>query len=426
MKTIVAIALLTILAVANCECDLDKLKVQLEARGEKIRGDALAINKYVWGKFNMDSEERNVEFIKRILSLKKSDIIMVITFIAQRHPELCEEAKYNEVVGEVAANFLDTQVEFNASPTSSDSSPTSPDSSRPYGPKNSTLFGEVAANFLDTQVEFNGPYGPKKRTEIEKSTPLKEYLLNLPIETVKAYALAAEAYERNKTKSILLGGLHDYIDSLNIKQIVTILEEFIVRNPELTKKKLKNLVSAKNIEFNGPVKRTESELRAYLKNKELLTLKDYALAAEAYHREKHNIVLLGGLHDYIGRLDKNEIVETLIDFLRQNPGLTEEVLKGLVAQKTEQLTFVEDNTLNVDFLQGLEEEELKVIALALEKFDREKNGEGFLIGGIVNYFGQWNNNDLKKYINRKINKHNLNEREVKFIIYDYMEENKLL
>ncbi len=63
----------------------------------------------------------------------------------------------------------------------------------------------------------------------------------------------------------------------------------------LTNRKLNNLVSANfakfvEIESAGPIKRTESELRAYLLKKEWATLKDYAITAEEYNKDNTTLL----------------------------------------------------------------------------------------------------------------------------------------
>ena len=66
----------------------------------------------------------------------------------------------------------------------------------------------------------------------------QEYLVSLPRIHLIEVALSCESFIRKKKGVKLLGGLHDYIDSLENKEIITIIKSFVSENPELDITKL--------------------------------------------------------------------------------------------------------------------------------------------------------------------------------------------
>lgn len=132
---------------------------------------------------------------------------------------------------------------------------------------------------------------------------IEDYLFKMNLEDLKNIALAGESYDRTQRKVILLGGLHDYIDSLSKDQVYEIIMNYVKQYPELRRPGF--LESLAGIPDKG--------FESLLKNYDLPKLKNTALALEAYDRDVRKIRLMGGLHDYIDTLT----AENLIEYIRR-------------------------------------------------------------------------------------------------------------
>ncbi len=99
MKAIIGILLLAILTMAHAkiECDTISLEYRLNSRGDKVREEALAIFNYVWSRY--DGESDKTIFIEQIKTFKMSSVVSIVIYMAQQHPEICDESMYNKIVG---------------------------------------------------------------------------------------------------------------------------------------------------------------------------------------------------------------------------------------------------------------------------------------------------------------------------------------
>jgi hypothetical protein len=177
----------------------------------------------------------------------------------------------------------------------------------------------------------------------QHSESMQECLINGDRKTLMRWALVAEAVlNAHEPNGKILGGLHDYIESLgnhelakyvsvasrshpeinNRKNMEKLAETYgISSEHELNKEHINNEnlneenkinenLNAENKTFNTRLDRIFSELMGE-DQKDLIS---WAFVAERYDREKHGFHQLeGGLEDYIWKLEKEKIVDYIAD-----------------------------------------------------------------------------------------------------------------
>lgn len=214
-----------------------------------------------------------------------------------------------------------------------------------------------------------------------EATTTDDYLTNLPRINLIETALSCETYIREKKKIVLLGGLHDYVDTLENKEIITIIKSFIKENPELDLTKLKSFTIKKVL--------TQQELEAYLnglvKNpKDLTLLVQAALSVDSYDLEHSMYKRLGGLHDYAHLLTQKQLVDATVAIAKRWPELyTEGKLSEIMSRQKVRLQGATFGGVE-DYLFKMSLEDLKKIALAGESYDRTQR-KVILLGGLHDY-----------------------------------------
>lgn len=159
---------------------------------------------------------------------------------------------------------------------------------------------------------------------------LEDYVFRLPREELIGYALASETYSRNKKHLHLLGGLNDYISRLSNQEISDYILKSAKEFPELNNlETLKTLVNKYQIDAKNFIQ-PEVNVKSPIRGGDLLSdlpsvprdvLNNYAIAAEKYHREKLNLTLLGGLHDFINTLTNQQVIEYITQEVKEHPEL---------------------------------------------------------------------------------------------------------
>jgi hypothetical protein len=157
MKTIVAITLLSLLALANTmpQCNLDAINSFLISRGHKLYEEIIIIAKYITKKEGGDIDA--IPF-KGILELPRRTLVEFLVKVIASHPELCNEKTYNDIVNPPKSILLEVE-----------------------------------------EFPYHG------RTELE----LRNYLYNMDDKTLRAYAIAAEDFDNQKEGIKRLNGLRD-------------------------------------------------------------------------------------------------------------------------------------------------------------------------------------------------------------------------
>ena len=226
---------------------------------------------------------------------------------------------------------------------------------------------ELSLEKLNTLADFN---------LTSNDHQIMGWLGDLDIEKLKKIAIGCETYSRKtKKQEKLIGGLHDYINFLEKQDIIKIIVEYINQYPELGKNGLLLALSEEKL-------LTNSEVKEFLTTKSQKTLAQLAITVENYVRTKKNIFVIGGIHDYAFRLEKEQLIEIVEKYVSENPelavdGKLDSLLTSQLTQSHPILGGIED------YLKDFSLEELKKMALEAEKYDIEKNG--FRLGGLHDY-----------------------------------------
>lgn len=243
---------------------------------------------------------------------------------------------------------------------------------------------EIILDYASQYSELNDLAKLKEIAKIKeepKPTNMQEYLVSLPRIHLIEVALSCESFIRKKKGVKLLGGLHDYIDSLENKEIITIIKSFVSENPELDITKLEGFIKKNEL--------SKEQLEAYLNGlvkdpKDLTQLVQTALSVDSYDIEHSKYKRLGGLHDYAHTLTQKQLVDAIIAITGRWPELKQE---GKLAQISDrQKSRLQGATFGgvEDYLFKLNLEDLKSIALAGESYDRTQR-KVILLGGLHDY-----------------------------------------
>lgn len=167
--------------------------------------------------------------------------------------------------------------------------------------------GYLEAMNSRTEHNHHGPILGRSRSESNFGSSLLKY----DIEELKSIALSCESYERKKLNKFLIGGLHDYIDTLSAEELRDIIVEYANKYPELQENGfLESLSSLK-----------KDPLTSSLDKLSMSDLKSVCLRLESYDRKKRNIRIFGGLHDYIDTLSRDDLYSYAKKMVAKNPEL---------------------------------------------------------------------------------------------------------
>ena len=211
-------------------------------------------------------------------------------------------------------------------------------------------------------------------TSIKSLGGLEDTLRLLNRENLQKIAIKCEEYDRKKLgKEGLIGGLHDYINSLNEQDIMKIIFDYTKVYPELNSlDKLKEIA-----EIEDEPEPTDYD--SYLKSLSREELVNLALKTELYSRKGKQI--LGGLHDYIEKLDDSDIITIIKNINKSVQGedlSTIEKAKEIVKEDEITMEKLKEN------LTQKSKDELVHIALVLDAYDNERSLVHKL-GGLHDY-----------------------------------------
>eukprot|EP00340_Litonotus_pictus_P006862 CAMPEP_0170515766 /NCGR_PEP_ID=MMETSP0209-20121228/2155_1 /TAXON_ID=665100 ORGANISM="Litonotus pictus, Strain P1" /NCGR_SAMPLE_ID=MMETSP0209 /ASSEMBLY_ACC=CAM_ASM_000301 /LENGTH=395 /DNA_ID=CAMNT_0010800401 /DNA_START=119 /DNA_END=1306 /DNA_ORIENTATION=- len=177
-------------------------------------------------------------------------------------------------------------------------------------------------------------------------------------------AISLEAFDREERQAHVLGGLHDYISTLSEDDIVLIISDYVkVYEQFRNLSELEELASI--LKNEEPSEKLVDQLLNYPKQ----NLIEMALAAETYIKRKEgHLSFRGGLHDYIWRLNSDDIARILVQFNADHPEITLEAYHKISTKK--QFTETEMR----DRLEGLDQTRLAHYAIALDEYDRNHSG----------------------------------------------------
>jgi hypothetical protein len=237
---------------------------------------------------------------------------------------------------------------------------------------------------------------------------LKAMLKERSLENLRSYCLKLESYSREKSGKIILGGLHDYIDSMDRNDCMDYISTSVMQNRELLEKqKLLSVIAPEELIIGGDGHDEKAYAFINLKNtwtdRSLGELKDYCLRVEKYVNSKKSTPVFGGLHDYIFRMNKDACIEYLSKAVLDN----EELLNNntFYSVATPQMIIGGDDHDEIAYkflqlkksLKANSKEELKSYCLKLEKYVNSKRDEP-MMGGIHDYIDKLSKEDMMSYI----------------------------
>jgi len=225
--------------------------------------------------------------------------------------------------------------------------------------------------------------GKTLRTAEEVKAELKD----VDQSTLAKLVILCEDYERNKTGVQLIGGFHDFAFTLPKEKLINIIGTFTLNNPELSPQgsMMGFLQNEANRYRNG-----SSEIMPWnLYRSELMRL---AEAVEDWANNKLGREVLGGLHDYIWNLSKEEITKILRDYMKNFPELAN---PGVFGSLVKDPPIPEGGFQNV-----IEAQDLPVLrkwALAVERYDVD-NSDGSRRLSLKDYISSLSKEKLIQYI----------------------------
>jgi len=315
---------------------------------DQLKVEALKMEKYIHSKSEFPIMGGLHDYIG---SIKKEELVEIMTRMMLNNQELLEIEVYNSVVApEKKLTFL--------------------------GDDNST-----------TETE--------EEREPKMVGGLVDYIWRQTDETLRQWALTCDKFDKEKRNIHVLGGLHDYIDVLSREQLMEIILKHSRTYSELNSGVSLNKL-AMTYGFAQPEeKKEETEplmvggLVDYIWRESEDVLRQWALTCERYEKERKNIHLLGGLVNYVRLLNKEQLMNIILDYARKYPELNSRVELNNLAQSYGIAPSEEEVLLKMggglhDYIWRLPEETLRQWALTCDKYDRKTRNVNFR-GGLVNY-----------------------------------------
>ena len=124
-----------------------------------------------------------------------------------------------------------------------------------------------------------------------------------------------EAYINKKSGKVILGGLHDYIDTIERESLVQLMSRMLFNNAELLDINVYQSVVSPSQKFLGFLKAENpvkfGGLHDYIYTIDEATLRKCSLATERYVYETTGLIG-GGIHDKLGTMKKPDFIQSLL------------------------------------------------------------------------------------------------------------------
>ena len=227
------------------------------------------------------------------------------------------------------------------------------------------------------------------------------------IEELKSIAINIERYINSKRGGMVIGGLHDYLNSMTKDDLIHYSLHSSLNHMELLdNKKFMSVAEGEKTIFLGEKQKFTGKLGGlhdYIFRQDRETLIRWALTAEAHHKSKFSIPLIGGLHDKIQTMSNKDLAKYTLELARFYPELnsSEELEKLSQTYGIEENSVVKKNATLRDFIFTKDRDTLTKWAFTAEAHERKmKNHEGIL-GGLHDYIGKLSNQEIAEYILKK-------------------------
>ena len=240
---------------------------------------------------------------------------------------------------------------------------------------------------------------------------IHDYLFRQNRETLIRWALTAEKHERTLRNVRIYGGIHDRLKVISDIELAEFIFEKSKEYPELDSGiKLDEYSSVYKIKNSALINQIGG-IHDYILRQSRDTLIKWALTCQFHDRkEKNTTYLLGGLDDYIEKLDDKEIGQYIVNMVKTYPSLNNYQKLEILAEeykikneKKKNLTFLaaeDDEEELVDYILRQSRDVIIQLALACESYDREMKGI-HVIGGLDDIVDTLSNRDIIDYILEK-------------------------
>jgi len=142
-----------------------------------------------------------------------------------------------------------------------------------------------------------------------------DYLFRATREELTGWALGLEGYHRDG--KMILGGLHDRINSMTKEDILAYVQKELAEHKEINNfEKLNELIA------NKPVPNLGGGIHDIIRALPREELNQWAIAAETYHRMITNKTnMRGGIHDYVSRMETEAVIAYIMNQVEDHPEL---------------------------------------------------------------------------------------------------------
>jgi len=159
---------------------------------------------------------------------------------------------------------------------------------------------------------------------------LSDFLWREPRKNLEAFALSTEKYHRTVKNLHLMGGLHDYINTMSNLDLADYILRETREHPEIDDyNQLKTLATKYGFADSFEVAFLEVEgvnamttVADYLPSADRATLIRWALTCERHERVSKGIKVLGGLEDYVDSLSTEELSSYILAKVAEFPELS--------------------------------------------------------------------------------------------------------
>lgn len=259
---------------------------------------------------------------------------------------------------------------------------------------------EIIFSYVDKYTELKDCTKLEQLANIQKQDTSKmtlEERLNASSRSfLESVALGFEAYDRKQTGKQLMGGLHDYINSLSNTQIVAIIMKYVKTYPTFNSYEQLSTLSTGTV-------MTQDQLNTLLASYDRPTLVHLAIAVDEYDKSRSDVPRVGGLHDYAWKLGNDKLTEIIVNYTKKWPELlNKDLFNSLLQNQANSLHNIVGGF--EDYAWRLDIEDLKSCALAAESYDRKERNVK-LMGGLHDYIDSLNKDQVHKIVTDYVHKY---------------------
>jgi len=229
------------------------------------------------------------------------------------------------------------------------------------------------------------------------------------VEELRTYCVRVEKWERIHKKNTKKGGVHDFVERLNKDGCIKYLVGESVKNKELLDLDYftNTVQSDAGVIGGGDLAQTAHNvvmMTNFLNTQSVEQLRTYCIRVENWERVNEKSHKIGGIHDYVRRLDKDGCVKYIITESLKNKELFDlqffqktiipenQIIGGGDLAKTAHNVVMMTNLLNAQSVEDLRE-----YCVRVEKWER-LNGKNTKMGGVHDYVQRLDKDGLVKYI----------------------------